>query len=80
MTDTAARKSLPRKQRLQLQVVGSGSDREVWESDRRLRVGRLDLMRRRATVSESVTLVRGVQIWGTQKPRMPGGAAPPLPG
>jgi integrase len=32
-----------------------------------LRVGRLDLMRRRATVSESVTLVRGVQIWGTPK-------------
>jgi integrase len=32
-----------------------------------LRVGRLDLMRRRASVSESVTLVRGVQTWGTPK-------------
>ena len=32
-----------------------------------LRVGRLDLMRRRAIVAESVTLVRGVQTWGTPK-------------
>jgi integrase len=32
-----------------------------------LRVGRLDLMRRRAVVAESVTLVRGVQTWGTPK-------------
>jgi integrase len=32
-----------------------------------LRIGRLDLMRRRATISESVTLVRGVQTWGTPK-------------
>ncbi len=32
-----------------------------------LRVGRLDLMRRRAGVAESVTLVRGVQTWGTPK-------------
>ena len=31
------------------------------------RVGRLDLMRRRATIAESVTLVRGVQTWGTPK-------------
>ena len=32
-----------------------------------LRVGRLDLMRRRASIVESVTLVRGVQTWGTPK-------------
>ena len=32
-----------------------------------LRVGRLDLMRRRATIAESVTLVRGVQAWGTPR-------------
>src|SRR5664280_1878635 len=32
-----------------------------------LRVGRLDLMRQRATIAESVTLVRGVQTWGTPK-------------
>lgn len=32
-----------------------------------LRVRRLDLMRRRATIAESVTLVRGVQTWGTPK-------------
>jgi integrase len=32
-----------------------------------LRVGRLDLLRRRAIVAESVTLVRGVQTWGTPK-------------
>jgi integrase len=32
-----------------------------------LRVGRLDLLRRRAVVAESVTLVRGVQTWGTPK-------------
>jgi integrase len=32
-----------------------------------LRVGRLDLMRRRALIAESVTLVRGVQTWGTPK-------------
>lgn len=32
-----------------------------------LRVRRLDLMRRRALIAESVTLVRGVQTWGTPK-------------
>lgn len=32
-----------------------------------LRVGRLDLLRRRAMIAESVTLVRGVQTWGTPK-------------
>lgn len=32
-----------------------------------LRVSRLDLMRRRAMIAESVTLVRGVQTWGTPK-------------
>ncbi|MCW2527148.1 MAG: xerD, partial [Pseudonocardiales bacterium] len=32
-----------------------------------LRVGRLDLMRRRASIVESVTLVAGVQTWGTPK-------------
>src|SRR4051812_26655782 len=32
-----------------------------------LRVGRLDLLRRRADIVESVTLVRGVQTWGTPK-------------
>ncbi len=32
-----------------------------------LRVERLDLLRRRAIVAESVTLVRGVQTWGTPK-------------
>ena len=32
-----------------------------------LRVGRLDLDARRATIAESVTLVRGVQTWGTPK-------------
>jgi integrase len=32
-----------------------------------LRVRRLDLLRRRAVVAESVTLVRGVQVWGTPK-------------
>lgn len=32
-----------------------------------LRVGRLDLMRRRAVVAESVTEVGGVQRWGTPK-------------
>ena len=46
-----------------------------------LRVGRLDLMRRRATIAESVTLVRGVQTWGTPKGHerreVP---IPPLPG
>ncbi len=30
-----------------------------------LRVGRPDLLRRRAIIVESVTLVRGVQTWGT---------------
>ncbi len=34
-----------------------------------LRVERLDLMRRRAIICESVTLVRGVQTWGTPKGR-----------
>lgn len=32
-----------------------------------LRVRRLDLLRRRAQIAESVTLVRGVQTWGTPK-------------
>jgi integrase len=32
-----------------------------------LRVGRLDLLRRRAIICESVTQVRGVQTWGTPK-------------
>lgn len=32
-----------------------------------LRVGRLDLLRRRGLIAESVTLVRGVQTWGTPK-------------
>lgn len=32
-----------------------------------LHVARLDLMRRRATIAESVTLVRGRQTWGTPK-------------
>lgn len=32
-----------------------------------LRVGRLDLVRRRALIAEPVTLVRGVQTWGTPK-------------
>ena len=32
-----------------------------------LKVGRLDLKRRRASIVESVTLVRGVQTWGTPK-------------
>ncbi len=32
-----------------------------------LRVSRLDLLRRRAEIAASVTLVRGVQTWGTPK-------------
>jgi integrase len=32
-----------------------------------LRAGKLDLLRRRAEIAESVTLVRGVQTWGTPK-------------
>ncbi len=32
-----------------------------------LRINRIDLMRRRAAITESVTLVRGVQTWGTPK-------------
>lgn len=32
-----------------------------------LRVGRLDLLRRRATIAEAVTEVKGAQIWGTPK-------------
>ncbi len=32
-----------------------------------LRIHRIDLMRRRAAITESVTLVRGVQTWGTPK-------------
>jgi integrase len=32
-----------------------------------LRVGRVDFVRRRAVIRESVTLVRGVQTWGTPK-------------
>lgn len=32
-----------------------------------LRVGRVDFLRRRAVIAESVTLVRGVQTWGTPK-------------
>lgn len=38
-----------------------------WGEMAALRVGRLDLMRRRADIAESVTLVRGVQTWGTPK-------------
>jgi integrase len=38
-----------------------------WGEMAALRVGRLDLMRRRAEIAESVTLVRGVQTWGTPK-------------
>jgi integrase len=46
-----------------------------------LRVGRLDLMRRRAVVAESVTVVNGAQVWGhTQGARAARGAHPPLPG
>jgi integrase len=32
-----------------------------------LRVGRLDFLRRRALIAESVTLVKGVMTWGTTK-------------
>jgi integrase len=32
-----------------------------------LRVGRVDFLRRRALIAESVTLVRGAQTWGTPK-------------
>jgi integrase len=32
-----------------------------------LRVGRLDFLRRRAVIAESVTEVSGVQVWGTPK-------------
>jgi integrase len=32
-----------------------------------LRVARIDLLRRRAIIAESVTLVRGAQTWGTPK-------------
>ncbi len=32
-----------------------------------LRVARVDLLRRRANITDSVTLVRGVQTWGTPK-------------
>jgi integrase len=38
-----------------------------WGEMAALRVGRLDLLRRRAEIVESVTLVRGVQSWGTPK-------------
>jgi integrase len=38
-----------------------------WGEMAALRVGRLDLMRRRAEIAESVTLVRGVQTWGMPK-------------
>ncbi len=32
-----------------------------------LRVGRIDFLRRRATIAESVTLVNATQVWGTPK-------------
>jgi hypothetical protein len=32
-----------------------------------LRVAQLDLLRRRAEITESVTVVRGRQVWGTPK-------------
>jgi integrase len=32
-----------------------------------LRIGRVDLLRRRATIAESVTLVAGKQVWGSPK-------------
>lgn len=38
-----------------------------WGEMAALRVGRLDLLRRRAEVAESVTPVRGVLTWGTPK-------------
>ena len=38
-----------------------------WGEMAALRVGRLDLLRRRAEIVESVTLVRGVQTWGSPK-------------
>jgi len=38
-----------------------------WGEMAALRVGRLDLLRRRAEIAESVTLVRGAQTWGTPK-------------
>lgn len=38
-----------------------------WGEMAALRVGRMDLLRRRALIAESVTLVRGVQTWGTPK-------------
>jgi integrase len=38
-----------------------------WGEMAALRVGRLDLLRRRAEIKESVTLVRGRQTWGTPK-------------
>jgi integrase len=38
-----------------------------WGEMAALRVSRLDLLRRRAEIAESVTLVRGVQTWGTPK-------------
>ena len=38
-----------------------------WGEMAALRVGRVDLLRRRAMVAESVTLVRGAQTWGTPK-------------
>jgi len=38
-----------------------------WGEMAALRVGRLDLLRRRALIAESVTLVNGAQMWGTPK-------------
>jgi integrase len=38
-----------------------------WGEMAALRVGRVDFLRRRALVAESVTLVKGVQTWGTPK-------------
>jgi integrase len=38
-----------------------------WGEMAALRVGRLDLMRRRVYVKESVTLVNGKQVWGSPK-------------
>jgi integrase len=38
-----------------------------WGEMAALRVARLDLLRRRAEITESVTVVRGRQVWGTPK-------------
>ena len=38
-----------------------------WGEMAALRVGRLDVLRRRAKIAEAITLVNGVQTWGTPK-------------